>query len=375
MANKLQIKRTTVTGRTPNTTSSGNSAFIDTGELALNLTDRKLFSSNGSSSFEVGSNLTSLQVATTISANGSTGTAGYVLLSSGAGNAYWGSATSTPGGSNTQIQFNDSGTLNATAGFTFNKTTNNITIANTLTVTAISANGGVGANGQSLFSNGSGIYWASSSGGTGAVTLYEYYNTYNGNGTGTSYTLSQSSTTNGAIVTINGVTQQPTTVYSISGSTLTFTSAPANNDLIEVRYQAISSSAGTLAEYKRFQYTASNNQTTFTGADSFNNSLSYTPTYEVVYVNGVKLANADYTATTGNTVVLAVAAANNDIVEVQSFGRFYITEGDLSFTHGNAKSNTATTSNTSQQVCDQFSATTYRSAKYFMQVTDNAYSE
>ena len=29
----------------------------------------------------------------------------------------------------TQIQFNDSGTLNATAGFTFNKTTNNITIA------------------------------------------------------------------------------------------------------------------------------------------------------------------------------------------------------------------------------------------------------
>ena len=304
MANKLQIKRTTVTGRTPNTTSSGNSAFIDTGELALNPTDRKLFSSNGTVSFEVGSNLTNLSVS---------------------------------GG--------------------------------------ISANGSYGSNGQVLTTNGSGVYWASSSGGTGAVTLYEYYNTYTGNGTGTSYTLSQSSTTNGAIVTINGVTQQPTTVYSISGSTLTFTSAPANNDLIEVRYQAISSSAGTLAEYKRFQYTASNNQTTFTGADSFNNSLSYTPTYEVVYVNGVKLANADYTATTGNTVVLAVAAANNDIVEVQSFGRFYITEGDLSFTHGNAKSNTATTSNTSQQVCDQFSATTYRSAKYFMQVTDNANSE
>jgi hypothetical protein len=39
-----------------------------------------------------------------------------------------------PGGSNTQIQFNDSGSLGATAGFSFNKSTNNVTIANTLTI-------------------------------------------------------------------------------------------------------------------------------------------------------------------------------------------------------------------------------------------------
>lgn len=62
MANKLQIKRTSVTGRTPNTTNSGNTHFIDTGELALNLTDGKMFSSNGSAYFEVGSNLSSLSV-------------------------------------------------------------------------------------------------------------------------------------------------------------------------------------------------------------------------------------------------------------------------------------------------------------------------
>ena len=37
--NKLQIKRTTVSGRTPNTTNSGNSQYISTGELALNLAD------------------------------------------------------------------------------------------------------------------------------------------------------------------------------------------------------------------------------------------------------------------------------------------------------------------------------------------------
>jgi hypothetical protein len=62
MANKFQVKRTAVSGRTPNTTNSGNTHYIDTGELALNLTDGKLFSSNGSASFEVGANLASLKV-------------------------------------------------------------------------------------------------------------------------------------------------------------------------------------------------------------------------------------------------------------------------------------------------------------------------
>ena len=69
MPNKIQIKRTSVTGRTPNTTSSGNSSFIDTGELALNITDGKLFSSNGLTYFEVGGNLQSLSVTSGLTAN------------------------------------------------------------------------------------------------------------------------------------------------------------------------------------------------------------------------------------------------------------------------------------------------------------------
>lgn len=87
MANKLQIKRTSVSGRTPNTTNSGNTHFIDTGELALNLADGKLFSSNGSVHFEVGANISSLSVASIV-ANGSTGTTGQVLTSNGTG-VYW----------------------------------------------------------------------------------------------------------------------------------------------------------------------------------------------------------------------------------------------------------------------------------------------
>ena len=65
MANLFQVKRTTVSGRTPNTTNSGNSQYIDTGELALNLTDGKMFSSNGSVQFEVGANVTNQNVSNT----------------------------------------------------------------------------------------------------------------------------------------------------------------------------------------------------------------------------------------------------------------------------------------------------------------------
>lgn len=97
MANKFQFKRTTVSGRTANTTNVSNSAFIDKGEFAINLTDRKVFSSDAANAvFEVGSNLTSLSV-TTLVANGSSGTAGQVLTSNGS-TLYWGAGG---GGGNT----------------------------------------------------------------------------------------------------------------------------------------------------------------------------------------------------------------------------------------------------------------------------------
>lgn len=91
MANKFQFKRTTVSGRTANTTNAANAAFIDKGEFAINLTDRKVFSSDASNTlFEVGSNLSSLSVGTIV-ANGSVGTSGKVLTSTGSG-IYWGDA-------------------------------------------------------------------------------------------------------------------------------------------------------------------------------------------------------------------------------------------------------------------------------------------
>lgn len=62
MSNKFQIKRTSVSGRFPNTTNSSNTSFIDAGEIAINMPDGKAFSSNGTALFEIGANLSSLNV-------------------------------------------------------------------------------------------------------------------------------------------------------------------------------------------------------------------------------------------------------------------------------------------------------------------------
>jgi hypothetical protein len=59
--------------------------------------------------------------------------------------------------------------------------------------------------------------------------------TFNGDGATTAFTLQSSQTTASTIVSINGVVQLPTTAYSVSGTTLTFTEAPATGDVIEVR--------------------------------------------------------------------------------------------------------------------------------------------
>ncbi len=56
-----------------------------------------------------------------------------------------------------------------------------------------------------------------------------------GDGSTLAFTLSANSTTAGTIVAINGVVQEPTTAYSVSSTTLTFTEAPAVSDNIDAR--------------------------------------------------------------------------------------------------------------------------------------------
>ena len=104
MANNVfQVKRTTVSGRTPNTTGSyaTNTQYIAAGEFALNMTDGILYSSNGSTVITVGANLVNQNITGNLTvkaiiANSSLGTAGQVLTTNSTG-VYW----SSVGGSGT----------------------------------------------------------------------------------------------------------------------------------------------------------------------------------------------------------------------------------------------------------------------------------
>jgi len=77
---------------------------------------------------------------------------------------------------------------------------------------------------------------------------------------------------------------------------------------------------------RRFIYTATANQTSFSGNDDNGTSLVYVDVaYLDVYQNGVKLKSvSDYASTTGTSVVLAQGASVNDIVEIIAFDVFSI---------------------------------------------------
>ena len=59
--------------------------------------------------------------------------------------------------------------------------------------------------------------------------------TLTGNGTTTTVTVTNGHTVDSVIVTENGIVQRPTTDYTVSGTTLTFTTAPASGVAVRVK--------------------------------------------------------------------------------------------------------------------------------------------
>lgn len=137
---------------------------------------------------------------------------------------------------------------------------------------------------------------------------------FSGTGSQTAFTMSVApATTSSIIVAVTGVLQDPST-YSVSGTTLTFSAAPpTGTGNISVRYLGIPASGVTTTAYRTVtEFTATAGQTTFSVP-------SYTVGYIDVYRNGVRLGAADFTATSGTTVVLASAATAGDLVVTESF--------------------------------------------------------
>ena len=124
------------------------------------------------------------------------------------------------------------------------------------------------------------------------------------------------------------------------------------------------------ATQTRDSFTATSGQTSFaTGG--------YTPNFLDVYLNGVKLAAADYTASNGSDVVLASGAATGDILEVVAFTTFNSASSSID-DNGNATAITIDisenvmlgTTNTSLQLSSSDEGFTY--ANNFTTVSRNS---
>jgi len=72
--------------------------------------------------------------------------------------------------------------------------------------------------------------------------------TFDGDDSTTAFTLSDSQTTASCIVSVNGIVQQPTESYAVSGTTLTFTEAPETGDKIEVRKLTTTTTVSSLSD-------------------------------------------------------------------------------------------------------------------------------
>jgi hypothetical protein len=104
MASVVKIKRSSIQGKAPTTSD------ITTGEIALNLRDQKLFSSNGSVVFEIGANTTTSHIGTLTVGNSSPftfpttdGSSGQVLQTNGSGTVSW-QTVSGGGGGNAEFK-------------------------------------------------------------------------------------------------------------------------------------------------------------------------------------------------------------------------------------------------------------------------------
>jgi len=82
-----------------------------------------------------------------------------------------------------------------------------------------------------------------------------------------------------------------------------------------------------------FVFTATSGQTTF-ATDDTSTALSYAVGKIEVFLNGIRLAPADFTATNGTSVVLASGANASDVLFVVAYGTFQV--ADLSATLSSA---------------------------------------
>ncbi len=134
-----------------------------------------------------------------------------------------------------------------------------------------------------------------------------------GNGSTTAFTLTETPpNANSVLVFVDGILQKASTNYSISGTTLTFTSAPDNGAEIEAKHLGV---RGVVRRSTDFQYDA------FTGngsATTFNlSSGGATTNSAFVFYNGVALKPSTDYSISGSVLTTTFAPVNGSEIMVR----------------------------------------------------------
>jgi hypothetical protein len=155
---------------------------------------------------------------------------------------------------------------------------------------------------------------------------------FTGNGLANVYALGSNTTTNGTVVSINGIVQIPTLAYSITGSTLTFSENPADGDLIDVRILTTTQTAGQ-------EVSSSSGFNTFSPADGVGSSIYSGSSSKILRVTMTEpgvWTYQDSTKTAYDVTATTVSSASAPVI------------------------------------VDQFATTAYSSAKYIVQIKQSS---
>ena len=123
------------------------------------------------------------------------------------------------------------------------------------------------------------------------------------------------SATAGAIPSTSDLALGELALNTYDGKAYIKKSVGGTESIVEIGVQS-----GSFESMTHYLYNASANQTTFSGTDANNESLSYTAGQILVFLNGVFLDPDDYTASNGTSVVLDDGAKSSDYLEIISLG-------------------------------------------------------
>ncbi len=128
----------------------------------------------------------------------------------------------------------------------------------------------------------------------------------------TDFSVSYSYLNDHVNVYYNGVHLSTTDFTATNGTTVVLDTGATTGDLITIEViKALALANGS--EIDEYEFTATASQTSFAISSGYNTTSSDIE----VYVNGVKIPTADFTATNGTSVVLGTACAVNDQVAVR----------------------------------------------------------